>query len=87
MYLIKLKIQVILMSAVITGPVINRISLIIPSGGKNFLKVCLLKRFAVKVESFLKNSGVNKRSESVKRHREWQKSLKKDEFLNDIFGE
>ena len=27
----------------------------------------------------------NKRIESVKRHREWQKSLKKDEFLKKIF--
>ncbi|MGA7875980.1 MAG: hypothetical protein WCA08_09975 [Desulfoferrobacter sp.] len=26
-----------------------------------------------------------KRVESVKRHRQWQKSLKKDEFLNDVF--
>ncbi len=26
-----------------------------------------------------------KRVESVKRHREWQKTLNKDEFLNDIF--
>jgi len=29
----------------------------------------------------------NKRVESVKRHRDWQKTLNKDEFLNDIFGE
>ncbi|HPS59418.1 MAG TPA: hypothetical protein PK514_15045 [Spirochaetota bacterium] len=27
-----------------------------------------------------------KRIESVKRHREWQKTLKKEEFLNDIFN-
>ena len=27
----------------------------------------------------------DKRIESVKRHRNWQKSLKKDEFLNEIF--
>ncbi len=27
----------------------------------------------------------SKRIESVKRHREWQKSLDKDEFLRDIF--
>ena len=29
----------------------------------------------------------NKRVESVKRHRDWQKTLDKDEFLNDIFCE
>jgi hypothetical protein len=29
----------------------------------------------------------NKRVESVKRHRDWQKTLNKDEFINDIFGE
>ncbi len=29
----------------------------------------------------------NKRIESVKRHRDWQKTLNKDEFLNSIFGE
>ncbi len=27
-----------------------------------------------------------KRLESVKRHREWQKSLDKKEFLNKVFG-
>ncbi|MBE9572792.1 MAG: hypothetical protein IMF11_19380 [Proteobacteria bacterium] len=27
-----------------------------------------------------------KRVESVKRHRQWQKKLDKDEFLKDIFG-
>lgn len=29
----------------------------------------------------------NKRVDSVKRHRDWQKTLNKDEFLNDIFVE
>lgn len=29
----------------------------------------------------------NRRVESVKRHRDWQKTLDKDKFLNDIFGE
>jgi len=27
-----------------------------------------------------------KRIESVKRHREWQKTLNKDEFFDEIFG-
>ncbi len=27
----------------------------------------------------------DKRIESVKRHRDWQKSLKKDDFFNEIF--
>lgn len=27
-----------------------------------------------------------KRLESLKRHRQWQKNLDKDEFLKDIFG-
>lgn len=31
------------------------------------------------------NIPKTKRIESVKRHREWQKKLNKDEFLNDIF--
>jgi hypothetical protein len=28
-----------------------------------------------------------KRMESVKRHRQWQKTLEKDEFFADVFGE
>jgi hypothetical protein len=58
-----LKLLVTLMSAVITGPLISRISLIIPNGEKNFLKVCLLKKFAVKAVSFLKNYAVNNGAE------------------------
>lgn len=29
---------------------------------------------------------VKKRTESVKRHREWQSQLEKDQFFNDVFG-
>ena len=28
-----------------------------------------------------------KRTESVKRHREWQAQLEKEQFFNDIFGD
>lgn len=38
----------------------------------------------VETAGFLNIPG-DKRIESVKRHRDWQKSLKKDEFLNEIF--
>ena len=31
------------------------------------------------------NTPKEKRIESVKRHREWQKTLNKDEFFKDIF--
>jgi len=32
----------------------------------------------------LKNEG--NKTDSVKRHSDWQKTLNKDEFLNEIFG-
>lgn len=32
------------------------------------------------------NMPRRKRLESVRRHREWQKHLDKDEFLNQVFG-
>ena len=32
------------------------------------------------------NMPKKKRLESVKRHREWQKLLNKDQFFNEVFG-
>ena len=32
------------------------------------------------------NMPKKKRLESVKRHREWQKLLDKDQFFNEVFG-
>jgi transposase-like protein len=50
------------------------------------IEVLMRELGPVETARFL-NIPRNRRVESVKRHREWQKSLKKDEFLNDIFGE
>jgi hypothetical protein len=30
---------------------------------------------------------VKKRTESVKRHREWQSQLEKEQFFNEVFGD
>lgn len=50
------------------------------------IEVLMRELGPVETARFL-NIPRNRRIESVKRHREWQKTLKKDEFLNDIFGE
>jgi len=50
------------------------------------IEVLMRELGPVETARFL-NIPRNRRVESVKRHREWQKSLKKDDFLNDIFGE
>ena len=50
------------------------------------IEVLMRELGPVETARFL-NIPRGRRIESVKRHREWQKSLKQDEFLNDIFGE
>lgn len=49
------------------------------------IEVLMKELGPVETARFL-NIPRNKRIESVKRHREWQKSLNKGEFLNDVFG-
>ena len=51
---------------------------------KRGIDVLMKELGPVETPRFL-NIQRSKRIESVKRHREWQKSLDKDEFLKDIF--
>jgi len=53
---------------------------------KKGINILMKELGPVETARFL-NIPRNKRVESVKRHRDWQKTLNKDEFLNDIFGE
>jgi hypothetical protein len=41
---------------------------------------------AVETSRFL-SLPMKKRTESVKRHREWQAQLEKEQFFNDVFGD
>ncbi|OHD70370.1 MAG: hypothetical protein A2W19_16350 [Spirochaetes bacterium RBG_16_49_21] len=50
------------------------------------INVLLKKLGPVETTRFL-NIPRKKRSESVKRHREWQKTLKKEKFLKELFSE
>ena len=48
------------------------------------MKILMKELGPVETARFL-NIPREKRIESVKRHREWQKSLSKDDFLKEIF--
>jgi hypothetical protein len=48
------------------------------------MKILMKELGPVETARFL-NIPREKRLESVKRHREWQKSLSKDDFLKEIF--
>lgn len=51
---------------------------------KKGIDVLMKELGPVETARFL-NLPRDKRIESVKRHRDWQKSLEKDDFLNEIF--
>jgi transposase-like protein len=52
---------------------------------KKSIKLLMDKMGPVETIRFL-NIPREKRIETIKRHREWQKNLDKDEFFNEIFG-
>jgi bifunctional DNA-binding transcriptional regulator/antitoxin component of YhaV-PrlF toxin-antitoxin module len=53
---------------------------------KKGINVLLKKLGPVETTRFL-NIPRKKRFESVKRHRDWQKSLNKDNFIKELFSE
>jgi len=52
---------------------------------KKAIKALIGELGPVEANRFI-NMPRKKRTDSVKRHREWQKQLEKDTFLNEVFG-